>query len=415
VDASRAIRYYPERMKRNTLLIVVVAIAGIFLLFDPLKYIRGNRKAVQKPPLSAPAVASLLEFAGANFRTPEDYVISTFASRDVVFLGEFYKIRQNVQLVSALVPRLYAAGVRNLGIEFALSDDQKDIDALVTAPQWSEEKARAITFDWLVTWGYQEYIDIYKAAWQLNRSLAAGAKPFRVVGLNLRQNWEALKSEKDLADPETVAKVLAYGVPDANMAEVIDREFVRRGEKALVYCSIQHAFTRYRSAEYEKNAASMKLPETRRAGNIVYAAIGSRAFTISLHSPWPDKGEQSGFSFPVDGSIDALIDALPEGRKSAGWNTEGTPLGRLPVRPGTYAAEGQEMTLSELCNGYIVQGPIAEYQPVTPIVGFVRPEDAEKASRNFPGSKQGTMTADQVNKLIVDDAEAMRKLFVQFR
>ena len=55
-------------------------------------------------------------------------------SHDIVFLGEFFKIRQNVQLVAALIPRLYAAGVRNLGIEYALSDDQEEIDALRDRP-----------------------------------------------------------------------------------------------------------------------------------------------------------------------------------------------------------------------------------------------------------------------------------------
>ena len=141
----------------------------------------------------------------------------------------------------------------------------------MTGPAWDESRARAITFDWLVTWGYQEYIDLYKAAWQLNHGLPAGARRFRVVGLNVRQYWEFLKSNKDLGDPQVVAQIFARGVPDAHMAEVIDQEFLQKGEKALVYCGTQHIFTRYRSREYEKNAAAMKLPEIRRAGNIVYA------------------------------------------------------------------------------------------------------------------------------------------------
>ncbi len=40
------------------------------------------------------------------------------------------------------------------------------------------------------------------------------------------------------------------------MADVIDREFTRTGEKALVFCGMQHIFTRYRSRAYEKNAAA---------------------------------------------------------------------------------------------------------------------------------------------------------------
>ena len=52
-----------------------------------------------------------------------------------------------------------------------------------------------------MTWGYQEYIDLYKAAWQLNHGLPAGAPPFRVVGLNVRQYWESLKTEQGPEGP----------------------------------------------------------------------------------------------------------------------------------------------------------------------------------------------------------------------
>jgi hypothetical protein len=342
-------------------------------------------------------------------------VLSAFAAHDIVFLGEFFKIKQNVLLVQALIPRLYAAGVRNLGIEYALSDDQQDIDALVTAPAWDPAKARAITFDWLVTWGYQEYIDLYKAAWQLNHGLPAGARPFRVVGLNVRQHWEYLKGNKDLSDPQIVARIFAQGVPDAHMADVIDKEFLQRGGKALVYCGTQHIFTRYRSREYEKNAADMKLSETRRAGTIIAGKIGARAFCISLHAPWPDRKQKNGLAYPAEGVIDALIPALPPGRRNAGWDTAGTPLGALPVRTSSYAERGAVMTLADLFDGYIIQGPLAEYLTVSPIKDFVRPEDADRAARNFPGIKPSPPTVQQVNQSIVDDVQVVGKMLALFK
>jgi len=402
-------------MKRNTVLIVVAAIAGVVLFINPLQYFRGNAGSVARPAADKAALASLLQFADSHWRSPEDYVVSSFASHDLVFLGEFFKIRQNVLLVQGLIPRLYAAGVRNLGIEYALSDDQKDIDALVTAPAWDEAKARAITFDWLVTWGYQEYIDLYKAAWQLNHGLPAGVRPFRVVGLNVRQYWEFLKSNKDLGDPQTVAKIFARGVPDAHMAEVIDRELLQKGEKALVYCGTQHIFTRYRSREYEKNAADMKLPETRRAGNIIHEKIGARAFCISLHAPWPDKNQRNGLAYPAEGVIDALITALPADKRNAGWDTAGTPLGALPVRTGSYPEGAVGMTLADLFDGYIIQGPVAEYTTVTPITDFVRPEDGDRAARDFPGVKTTPPTVAQVNQSIEDDVQTVGKLLAPFK
>jgi hypothetical protein len=402
-------------MKRNTVLIAAAAIAGLILFINPLQYFRGNAGSMSRPVVDQTVVASLLSYADAHWRSPEDYVVSRFASHDIVFLGEFFKIRQNVELVQALVPRLYAAGVRNLGIEYALSDDQKDIDALVTGPVWDEAKARAITFDWLVTWGYKEYIELYKAAWQLNHGLPARARPFRIVGLNVRQYWEFLKSNKDLGDPQVVAKIFARGVPDAHMADVIDSEFLQKGEKALVYCGTQHIFTRYRSSEYEKNAADMKLAETRRAGNIIHGKIGARAFSISLHAPWPDKKKGNGLAYPAEGAIDALITALPAAKRNAGWDTSGTPLGALPVRTGSYPEGAAGMTLADLFEGYIIQGPIADYATVTPIKDFVRTEDADRAARDFPGVKTTRPTVAQVNQSIEDDVQAVGKLLAPFK
>jgi len=403
-------------MKRNTLLIVLVAVAGLVLVLNPLQLFNRNPGAPRRPVPDPGKASTLLQFAESGWRSPEDYVLGAFAHHDVVFLGEFFKIRQNLQLVQGLIPRLYAAGVRNLGIEYALSDDQGAIDSLLTAPAWDEGRARAITFHWLVTWGYQEYIDLYRAAWQVNGTRAAGARPFRIVGLNVFQDWESLREQKDLHNPAVVAKIFANGVPDAHIADVIDREFTRTGEKALVFCGTQHIFTRYRSRAYEKNAAEMKLAETRRAGNIVYQRIGGRVFSISLHAPWPDATRKTGLAYPVEGAVDALIDALPPDKRSAGWDTAGTPLGALPLARSSYAEDGPGGTLADLFDGYVVQGPIAAYEMVTPIPGFITPANAGLAGREFPGIKPAAApTADQLNQAIVDDVAALAKVLAQFK
>ena len=401
-------------MKRNTLLVVLIVVAGFFLVLNPLQLFNrgGPRRSV--PP--AAALAPLRQFAEASWRSPENYVLSAFERHDLVLLGEFFKIRQNVQLVHDLVPRLYAAGIRNLGIEYALSDDQAEIDSLVTAPAWDESRARAITFHWLVTWGFQEYIDLYKAAWEVNRARPAGARPFRIVGLNVRRNWEYLKTEKDMADPAVVARIFANGVPEAHMADVIDQEFTRTRQKALVFCGTPHIFTRYRSPAYEKSAAEMKLPETRLMGNIVYDRIGSRSFSISLHAPWPDETQKSRLNYAADGAIDALIDALPPDKRSGGWDLDGTPLGAVSLGRGPYSEAGKHGTLGDLFDGYIVQGPIAGYAMVTPIPDFVRAADAPAAGREFPGIKPSSPpTAEQLNQAIADDLQSLAKALSQFK
>ncbi len=392
-------------MKRNTLLIAVVAVVAVLFVFNPFQLLRG--RGTRRPAVSPQTLSPLASWARSGFRPPEDYILSCFRSHDIVFLGEFYKISQNVKLVSALIPRLYAAGVRNLGIEYALAEDQPRIDALLTAPSYSEAEARRITFRWIVTWGFQEYIDLYRAAWEVNHGRPAGSPPFRIVALNVRQNWEYVKAERDMTDPETVRKILANGVPDAFMAQVILREIAARGEKALIFCNMQHAFTRYREREYERNAAARGFPETRRTGNIVREAVGDRAFTILLHAPWPDRRSPNGLSYPAEGVLDALMDALPPDLQSAGFDTGGSPFGELPLRTGSLAEGYQGLTLSGVCDGYVLQGPIAKYTTVTPIEGFVPEGEGDYAVKNFPGPKPPGLTVAQVNQSIPDDVKSV--------
>jgi hypothetical protein len=399
--------------KRNILLVAIAAAIGIVVVINPLQYLRGSGA---KRPAADPAVLGpLRDFAVTHWKSPEDYVVGALASHDIVFLGEFYRVRQDVQLAAALVPRLYAAGVRIMGVEYALSDDQPAIDALVNAPRWDEMKARHLLFDWMVTWGYQEYVDLFKAAWALNRGLPRGAPPFRLLGLGVKQDWQYVVKDSDARDPAVVAKIYANGTPDAHMAGVVLHAVAARGEKALVFCGMNHVFTRWRSPAYLKYVTTMHLAETRLAGGIIRDAIGDRVFSIGLHAPWPDSSQKSGLGWAAGGVVDELIAALPEEKRSGGWDTAGTPLGNLPVKSGAYAEGSPGLTIAALFDGYVVQGPLAGYAPVTPIRDFVRPEDAAQAAAGYPGVKPTAPTVAQVNQSIVDEIQVLKNTLSQFK
>jgi hypothetical protein len=397
-------------MKRNTTLLVVLGIVGAIVFIDPFGFFRKPAAFVVRPAVEAGAVSPLVSYAQSHFKKPGDYLVSAFASHDIVFIGELNKIAENPRLVASVIPSLYAAGIREIGIEFALAEDQTRIDALLSAPVYDENEARRITMDWIVMWGFQEYVDIYKAAWQFNRSLKKDAKPFRIVALNVRYLYEFLKTQNDVNDVEAIKKVTANGVTDAFMADVIRREFTEKKEKALVYCGMQHASTRFMDTQYAKNASDKKLADTRRTAEIVRERIGPRAFTVLLHGPWPDEKSVVGLSYPVAGAIDALIDALTLDKKTAGFDTVGTPFGALPVKSGWWAVNHPSLTLADICDGYIVMGPIIGYHAVTPISGFITDRDAEYAVKNFPAPKQPDLTAEKLNGFIAEDTAAFEKM-----
>ena len=129
---------------------------------------------------AAPGEPQLAAYLEEHGKSPEDYVISKFADHQIVFLGEYHRIRHDVELVQRLMPLLYKAGIHNLGIEFGAEELQAEADRLVTADVYDPLLARSLMFRWEPWWGYHEYIELYHAAWDVNRSRPKGAAPFRI-------------------------------------------------------------------------------------------------------------------------------------------------------------------------------------------------------------------------------------------
>jgi hypothetical protein len=401
-------------MDRNRFLMIAIVVIAVVFIFNPF----GRRQPAErlypsyvKKEVLDPIKADIL----ARAEKPEDYVAGLFDRHDIVFLGEFPKIKQQVQFVSGLIPVLYRHGVTNLGIEHALASSQGDIDALLSAATFDEARARRIFFDFIVLWGFEEYEGLLRSAWQLNRSLPPGAKPFRIVGLNVRRHWEYLKTEDDIDKPEVVRKVLSDGVPDRFMADTILREFVDKGEKALIFLNLQSGITRYRNHEYEKNAQAKGLSETRRTGNIVYERIGDRAVFVPMHAPWPDKNTLSRVNFPVDGVLDRIIAGLPKNQRRLGFDVRGTPVGALEIKTDVYRSGYDKLTLGDFCDGYVILGPLSEYETVTPIPDFITDANVDQALADFPGPKEPRkLTPAELNRYISQDVENLKRVLDQF-
>src|SRR5258706_11959703 len=114
------------------------------------------------------------DYLAAHYQSPEDYVISKFKNHDIVFLGESaHGVRENELFLQKLIPLLYKAGVRDLGYEMALSDDQAEIDRILAADRYDKQAVLTLLFHWdaQIGWAFQEYADVLRAAWTLNHSL----------------------------------------------------------------------------------------------------------------------------------------------------------------------------------------------------------------------------------------------------
>jgi uncharacterized iron-regulated protein len=329
------------------------------------------------PEMPAAQQQELTSYLKAHWKTPEDYVVDKFATYDLVFIGEYHRIKHDPELIQALIPRLYKAGVRNLGLEFTCSEDQEKVDALLASTAYDENLVRYL-FRQYTPWPYVEYMDIYRRAWELNRSLPASAPRFRVVNLGYKPNFRALRE----GHPEDWRNVWQKGDPDEFMAQVILKEFVAPGRKALIYSGMHHAFTRYHQPIYDFDHAKFIRFNQTRMGNIVHDKVPAKVFTIFLHSPWPTRKSSEESAYPAAGLIDRVMQDLPD--KRVGFDVQGSPFGRLRD-PNTYYAFGYEdFTLDAYTDGYIFQKAFSDYAGVTTDKDFITAKELPEILENFP-------------------------------
>lgn len=395
-------------MKKKLLLAVVILIGILLLLLYPRKE--------PFPALSNSMRQELETYIVKNYKTPEEYVLSKFKSHDIIFLGEYHRIKHDVELVQNLIPFLYEDGVYNLGIEFACYEDQDKIDQLLSAKTYNESLAYEIQFNFWPWWGYQEYIDIYKTAWDFNQQLPKDARKFRVVGLNGNSDWSYVKTEEDRDNPEIMKNVFKDGPGDQFMADVIIKEFLQKEEKALIFSGINHAYTKYKQPIYhEKEKRFVRFVDDR-MGNIIYDKIGERCITIFLHSPWPSKDKFSEDVYPAEGVIDKLMIKIDEKFKPVGFDIKGTPFEKLPGKTSLWQHGYNNFNLGVYCDGYIYTKPLSKYKGVEVAPGFINENNRIEAIQQSanPKVKSLNRTVEELIDSIKRSAN-MQKRFKKFR
>jgi hypothetical protein len=280
-----------------------------------------------------------LKSTGEN---PETYVISKFKDYDYVFLGEYHRNKQDVEFVTSLIPKLYKNGIRNIAYEFYEYANQPIIDSLLSAKEWDEQILfHKLSKGFAVNWGYTEYLNLIKKAWEFNQTLKDGQPKFRVVMMQ----YEYFPCKKGL-------EVYGGVDPDKFMADVVEKEIISKGEKALIYCGIHHAFTSYKQPIYDFEQKKLQGLSDKRLGNILHRKYPERTFTIFLHSPWISwKGFEEQCVRPVDGAIDSAMAMLKN--KPVGFDIKNKFAGTLKSTDSYYAFGYTNFKLSDFCDGYI--------------------------------------------------------------
>lgn len=329
---------------------------------------------VAQQPQEARAVAWLT----AHRQSPADYVVSSFRSADVVLIGEDHAVRDNLLFIQSLIPRIYRAGVTTLGMEFGAVEDQAALDALVTAPDDDEAAARRIMFGYDTAWAYAEYMELYRAAWALNRSLPPGAAPFRVLNLSYRYNWRAAGP----VPTPSRAKAIFWRRPvDRFRADLVKREIFDKHRKMLALVGTIHATTHYAQLYYDYNAPDFMRVDRRHLGNLLLAVAPGRVRSILLHQPFASATNGGArLVQPAKGAIERAVHEA--GDMPAGFDLAGTPFGAL-ADDSYYAAGDPGFTLGQVTDGYIFLAPLSRLTGCTVDPLFVTPANWSEAQARF--------------------------------
>ena len=353
---------------RYLLLLPVLALVLAFLFRGPLvisvvHWVKDREFAEQfhrigklpLPELVQGKEEALRSFLYKRALPPVDYIASKFQDHDLVLIGEEHKIRWQVELVQEAIPAVYAKGVRNLVIEFLASRDQGDIDGLLRSrDHYDSALAMELFYRCDAGWPFKEYIDILKVVWNFNKGLPKGAPPIRVLGcFNLEHNEKA-------------------------WAKIVLDQVIAKGEKALVYCGIRHAFTRFERLFRRYDGKIDRIDE--RFGQYLFRALGNRVFTICLHSS-RSTGDSPAYS--ADGVIDAFLHKIPPGKRSFGVDLVGTPFGALVETTGPRAFGRKSVRLDEIWDGYICHGILPDYKSVTLVRGWLNKKNFDDAIKRL--------------------------------
>jgi Haem-binding uptake, Tiki superfamily, ChaN len=313
-------------MSRRPLLVLLLSLVAA-----------GGLGGATGPPPADAAAGFLSRAAG-----PLDYILAKSREHRVVFLGEAHWIRHDPALVAALVPRLPEAGVTVLGIEMLRVGDQDRLDTLVSAPAWDPGSALAVLRH--AEWPYREYLEILHAVWKANH----GGSKLRVLALGPDGDWR-----------RTLAP-LGQNY-DTFMADVVTRCLSGTGTRVVLYCGLNHAFTRFHQPELPRSNRVEAFFD--RAGNILWRKFGEEVFLVDLHHPWRCRaGGHPSRCLPAGGAIDC---AAERGGRAVGFDVPGSPFARSSLDGFEYALGYPDLRLEDLTDGIIWQKPLQKYRGVT--------------------------------------------------
>ncbi|HEV8131029.1 MAG TPA: hypothetical protein VGQ81_07240, partial [Acidobacteriota bacterium] len=351
-----------------TLLLALLILAFLYVAFNtPLT------SSVRK--LSNEELQTYTKYLDTSLSEPQHFVAEKFDRYDVVLLGEMHWKRQDVEFVNKLIPYLYRTkGIKIFAWEYGASDFQSEADSLINAPKFDRKRAIAFSRRSYFAWNFEEYLDIIRTIWEINQSIPNGQEKFTFLQLGSDYNPRKLQSP-DIAVQRKERRRYAY---DEKMGKIVEREVLRKHQKALWYSGLHHAFTQYKQPLF----LFLKARGVR-GGEYLYQRF-ERIYMIQLYLPFVNRlvlpkyfvpsifGKRLTFVYPFRGAFEQVY---REYKKPFAVDTKNSVFGDLEDTHGYYSMDRWGgLKLREMCDGYIVLCSIDEMEPVSLVPDWVTNE-----------------------------------------
>ncbi|WP_185957608.1 ChaN family lipoprotein [Saccharicrinis carchari] len=323
---------------------------------------------------------SPVDYLKTHFQKPDDYLISKFKEYPYVLLGEAHAIKENLEFVHDLIPKLYDAGVYNLCMEFGAFEKQEQLDSLLTGETYNERLAKDMMFYYNVGWAYQEYYDLYKTVWEFNKTLKNGEKKFRIINLSYQYKWANFKG--GVRNPENMSSVFYLGTPDKFRTSIIQKEIIDKKEKALIYMGTYHVFTHYKMPILKMNNDNFCDYHGGWVGSRLYEKFPDKVFAITFHTPLRSKAQfNPSYVSPANGEIENILHSI--GTPSVGFDLKNSPLGKLRD-DSFFSLCYNNFVMEDYFDGYIFLKPFKNLHGCTYDEDFFTGKTWEEIKGNFP-------------------------------
>ena len=363
----------------KALLLFAGTIIGLLLL-----YIVFNLNLFHKTKIISPTqIKTYLQDIDKEDSDPFKFVADKFDNHSVVFLGELHKRKQDLEYFSMLIPYLYHAKKLNIiGWEFGAAEYQKDADSVVTASDFDRKKAITIMRNSMYDWCFEEYLNIFKTIWQLNKSITNPNEKIKFLQLNRPYNPNRLNS----SDKKISLEEREKGNFDNILPGIVEKEVISQNKKILIYCGLHHSLTKFKTPKF------FFLKDKGRAGQILYEKYPGKIFQICLLSPFPPRwyiykeltqSQNYKFVYPFDAVFDQLYDTL---KRSFAINSSDPVFANLKDYNSFYAFDTWSgIKLKNFCDGAIMLASFDKIEPINIIPDWVTTQqELEEVKKIMP-------------------------------